>query len=429
MNKNDLFMQAYKKQQNLGENEKKEKVIKAPSFPKINSAKDIIEPQIKSKIEEKSPAKEFYKSSQKAQAPSKSYQEDQINRALEAIKGGGLIKVPAQESPEGKESVYRRVAKFLLLIGEEQAAQILPHLNEDQIEKIIPEIASIRSVSKDEASVIMAEFSQLMEKTKTGGGVETAREMLEKAYGKERAEQMLKKAMPLTTAKPFEYFEKTENERIYNLIKDENQGVQCMVLSYIPPKKAAAVINMMSPEDKKEVVLRLAKMGPVSPEVLRRVDQAMHEKSLHQTTEKSEIIDGRNALAQILKKMDLSSENDILSYLSEDDPDLGKDLRNRLFTMEDVLNADDKFIQEKLHEMSEVDIAYLIADKNQDFREKILSNISAGRRSEVLDQEEILKPMRKRDVDFITQSFLGKLRTAFESGNIIIKGRNEEKFI
>ena len=97
--------------------------------------------------------------------------------------------------------------------------------------------------------------------------------------------------------------------------------------------------------------------------------------------------------------------------------------------MDDVLNSDDKFIQQKLHEMSEVDIAYLIADKNADFRDKILSNISSGRASEVLEQEEILKPMRKRDVDYITQNFLGQLRSAFENGNIIVKGRNEEKFI
>lgn len=427
MNKNDFFSQAYKNQQELANNDKP-KVVKKALFPKIDSSKDIIEPQIKSKIQEKSPVKEFIKTGE-SESSSKTYQEEQINRAIDAIKGGGLIKVPAQESSEGKESVYRRVAKFLLLIGEEQAAQILPHLNEEQIEKIIPEIASIRTVGKDEASVIMAEFSQLMEKTKTGGGVETAREMLEKAYGKKRADEMLKKAMPFSSAKPFEYLEKTDNEKIFNLISDENQGVQCMVLSFIPPKKAAAVINMMSAENKKEVVLRLAKMGPVSPEVLRRVDQAMHEKSLQKVTEKSEVIDGRNALAQILKKMDLSSENDILSYLSEDDPDLGKDLRNRLFTMDDVLNSDDKFIQQKLHEMSEVDIAYLIADKNADFRDKILSNISSGRASEVLEQEEILKPMRKRDVDYITQNFLGQLRSAFENGNIIVKGRNEEKFI
>lgn len=360
-------------------------------------------------------------------APSK---DQRLENATDYLKTGGLIKVPVEETqPDGKDSVYRRVAKFLLLIGEDEAAKILPHLAEKQIEKIIPEIASIRSVSKEEASVILAEFQSLLDNARQSGGVETAREMLVKAYGEKRANEMMQKAVQFEGKKPFEYLNDADNERIYVLLKDENAGIQSLVLSYLEPKKAASVINLMKDEEKKEVVLRLAKMEPVSPEVIRRVDQAMHEKSLRQTTEKAENIDGRNALAQILKKMDVSAENDILGYLSEGDPDLGQDLRSRLFTIDDVVNADDRFVQKKLQEMSEVDIAYLVAAKPDSFREKILSNISAGRRQEVLEQEDILKPMRRSDCEKITSEFFSKLRRAYEQGTLIIKGRNEDVFL
>ncbi len=362
---------------------------------------------------------------QKKQSPSQA-----LDNTVDYLKNGGLLKVPVEQaSPDGKDSVYRRVAKFLLLIGEDEAAKILPHLSEPQIEKIIPEIASIRTVSKEEAAVIMEEFNGLLNKAREEGGVETAREMLEKAYGKKRADELIKKAMPLEGKIPFTYLKDADNERVYLLIKDENPGVQSMVLSHLEPKKAAKIINLMTPEEKKEVVMRLAKMEPVSPDVLRRVDQAMHEKSLNQTVEKAENIDGRNALAQILKKMDAGAENDILTYLSEGDPDLGQDLRSRLFTMDDVVKSDDRFVQEKLREMSETDIAYLVAGKPDDFREKILSNISAGRRAEVRAQEDILKPMRRSDCERITSEFFSKLRRAFEEGHLIIKDRNDDVFI
>ena len=354
----------------------------------------------------------------------------ELENSVSFLKTGGLLKVPVEQgASDGKDSVYRRVAKFLLLIGEDEAAKILPHLSETQIEKIIPEIASIRTVSKEEAAVILEEFNSLLNKAREEGGIETAREMLEKAYGKKRADELLKKAMPLEGKAPFNYLKDADNERVYLLIKDENPGVQSMVLSHLEPKKAAKIINLMTPEEKKEVVMRLAKMEPVSPDVLRRVDQAMHEKSLNQTVEKAENIDGRNALAQILKKMDVGAENDILGYLSEDDPDLGQDLRSRLFTMDDVVKSDDRFVQEKLHEMSEVDIAYLIAAKPEDFREKILSNISAGRRAEVRAQEDILKPMRRSDCERITSEFFSKLRRAFEEGHLIIQDRNDDVFV
>lgn len=354
----------------------------------------------------------------------------ELENSVSFLKTGGLLKVPVEKTaPDGSDSVYRRVAKFLLLIGEDEAAKILPHLSETQIEKIIPEIASIRTVSKEEAAVILEEFNGLLNKAREQGGVDTAREMLEKAYGKKRADELLKKAMPLEGKVPFNYLKDADNERVYLLIKDENPGVQSMVLSHLDPKKAAKIINLMTPEEKKEVVMRLAKMEPISPDVLRRVDQAMHEKSLNQTVEKAENIDGRNALAQILKKMDVGAENDILTYLSEDDPDLGQDLRSRLFTMDDVVKSDDRFVQEKLREMSETDIAYLIAAKPDDFREKILSNISAGRRAEVRAQEDILKPMRRSDCERITSEFFSKLRRAFEEGHLIIQDRNDDVYV
>ena len=229
----------------------------------------------------------------------------------------GILKVP--EGTGETESVYRRVAKFLLLIGEEESAKILPHLSEKQIEKIVPEIASIRTVSNDEAAVILAEFKGLLNQSRKSGGIETAKDMLEKAYGKDKAERMLHKAIPFEGKVPFEYFRDADNEKIYRLLSDESVGVQSIVLSHLEPKKSAAVINLMNAAEKKDVVLRLAKMQPIEPDVVRRIDHSMHEKALAYTAEKAENIDGRNALAQILKKMDAGKENEILHVLRQKD--------------------------------------------------------------------------------------------------------------
>ena len=366
----------------------------------------------------------------KEKKPGEGFKKFGAAAAAEVLKEQGLIKVPVQEpQEEGKESVYRRVAKFFILIGEDEAAKIIPHLSDNQIEKIIPELASIRSVSKEEAVSILEEFETLLEEAKKSGGVETAREMLTKAYGKERAEQMLQKSMVEPAPKPFTYLAGEDTEKIQLLLKDENVGVKSLVLSHLPPQKAAAVINSMKEEEKKEVVLRLAKMEPVSPEILKRVDKAMLEKSRTIITERTENIDGRNALAQILKKMDSGSEADIIKTLSADDPDLGQDLKKRLFTLEDVIAADDRFIQETLREFSDEDIAYLIAAKSDEFREKILDNISNSRRNEVTEQEEILKPMRRSTCEDITSEFVGILRRAYEEGKLVIKGRNDEIYV
>lgn len=351
-------------------------------------------------------------------------------KATDYLKSGGLVKVPVSpKEADGSDSVYRRVAKFLLLIGIDEAAKILPHLSPEQTEKIIPEIASIRSVSPEESEVILEEFRGLLEKSRESGGIETAREILEKAYGPEKAREMLEKAAPFNGAKPFDYLNDADSERIFYLLSDETEQIKALVLSRIEPKKAASVINLMKPQEKADVVMRLAKMEPVSPEVLHRVDQAMHEKSLAQTTEKAEKIDGRNALAAILKKMNPVAEDEILANLAEEDPSLGEDLRSRLFTIEDVVNADDKFVQAKLRDMSDAEIAMLVAQKPDDFKEKILSCISAGRRQLVCEEQEINSPYRKADCERVTSQFFSVLRRAYERGELIIKGRNEEDYV
>ena len=355
----------------------------------------------------------------------KSESSPELQHVTDYLKTGGLIKV-TQDQTEQKDSIFRRVAKFLLIIGEDEAAKILPHLSEAQIEKIIPEIASIRSVDKDEADSILAEFNSLLQNARQAGGVETAREMLTKVYGKEKANQMLEKTVPFSGARPFDYLSDSDSERIYILLKDENIGVQAMVLSHLQPQKAASVINQMNPEEKKEIVLRLAKMEPVSPDILKRVDRALREKSLRQTSQKAEKIDGKNALAQILKKMSPSAENDIIASLSESDPDLGMDLRSRLFTMEDVINADDRFIQEQLRLLDDETLCLLIAANPDDFRNKILDNVSSTRRQNVLSIEEINKPFRRSDCERVTSEFFATLRRAYEDGKLIIHGRDED---
>ena len=331
-------------------------------------------------------------------------------------------------NPE-KDSIYRRVAKFLLLIGIDEAAKIIPHLSPEQTEKIIPEIASIRSVDPDEATVILAEFENLVQRSREDGGVTTAKAILVKAFGEERAEQMLQKTVPFPNGKPFDYMQEMEGERVFFLLKEESSAVQALVLSHLKPKVAADVINQMELNAKTEVVRRLATLKKIDPEILRRVDQAMQEKVKTSNTSKSDSIDGRGALADILKKMSPDSEKNILSMLSDTDPDLGIDLRQRLFTVDDVLNCDDRVMQEKLHQMTEVEIAYLIAGKSQDFRDKIFKNISKGRGDIVLEEENLHKPMLKKDCETVTAEFFSYLRRKWEAGELRIIGRDDDQYV
>lgn len=419
MNLQDYRLNAYSA--GAGQNKK---LVHKPVFENVNSAIDRIEKQNKENAERQNieQAKIAAKTGTWFEKK-KSATSDDVKDAAKNLTSGGLVKIPASSTE--KDSIYRRVAKFLVIVGIDEAAKILPHLTEEQTEKIIPEIASIQKITPEESASILEEFESLVEKAREEGGLETARNILTKAYGSEKAEDMLKKSVKYPDGKPFDYLSDANAERIKVLIDGESDAVKSLVLSQIEPKKAAKVINLMDVDDKKKIVLRLAKMKPVAPEVLAEIDKSLHEKLLTQNTENSQNMDGRGVLAQILKRMNPSAENSIINTLSEQDPELGEDLRKRLFTEEDVIGSDDRFIQNYLHDMEDRDIAVLIYGKNDAFREKILSNVSKNRRRVVLDEESMIHHLTKSDSEKITSSFYSVLRRAWENGDLRVLGRDE----
>lgn len=419
MNLEDYRLNAYSA--GAGQNKK---LVHKPVFENVNSAIDRIEKQNKEHAEKQNieQAKIAAKTGTWFEKK-KSATSDDVKNAAKNLTSGGLVKIPASSTE--KDSIYRRVAKFLVIVGIDEAAKILPHLTEEQTEKIIPEIASIQKITPEESASILEEFESLVEKAREEGGLETARNILTKAYGSEKAEDMLKKSVKYPDGKPFDYLSDANAERIKVLIDGESDAVKSLVLSQIEPKKAAKVINLMDVDDKKKIVLRLAKIKPVAPEVLAEIDRSLHEKLLTQNTENSQNMDGRGVLAQILKRMNPSAENSIINTLSEQDPELGEDLRKRLFTEEDVIGSDDRFIQNYLHDMEDRDIAVLIYGKNDAFREKILSNVSKNRRRVILDEESMVHHLTKSDSEKMTSSFYSVLRRAWENGDLRVSGRDE----
>lgn len=357
-------------------------------------------------------------------------QNPELNAASDALVSGGLLKVPvSKKEADGRDSVYRRVAKFLLIIGVDEAAKILPHLTEEQTEKIIPEIASIRSVSPEETRQILEEFETLLKNAREGGGIDTAREILKKAYGEKKAKELIDKSVPFPLEKPFEYLNDIDNERINLLLKEESVQVKALILSHLNPKKAASVINLMDSKEKSEVAFRLLKLEPVSPEVIKNLDEVLHKKVLLQNSQRTNSLDGKKILAEILKKMSFSTENSILSKISTEEPSLANDLRERLFTVDDVVNSDDRFVQETLMMYSNYEIACLVYKREEKFTKKIFQCISQGRVSQVQEEFNINQTFLKSECDKIYSKFLNTLRNAFEEGKLFIKNRTDDVYI
>jgi flagellar motor switch protein FliG len=349
--------------------------------------------------------------------------------------GKGFLKTGQEKPPDKDEtpkqprpSKVRRTAQFMVLIGSEEASKILSRLDSDQVEAISKEIVSIGSISSEDAEAVLEEFRSLLSPAygysgSSHGGIEEARRILYAAFGPEKGEDMLVKAVPEAAENPFDFLKDFSGEQLALLFKSESPAACAMVFSRLPSKLSAEVLANMTPERKLETVKRIARLKETSPEVIERAAAALKEKARHfgrsDAITGSEI-DGMGVLAAILKHSDLSFGGRLLEELEENDPYLGKEMKERLYTLEDICGAADRPIQEKLRTMEDREIALLLKGRSDSFTNKILWNISTARADRIKEEMEILGSVPKIEAEAAAREFLAWFRLNREEGRILM---------
>jgi flagellar motor switch protein FliG len=326
----------------------------------------------------------------------------------------------------GAESGVSKAAKFLLLLGTEEASKVLAHLSPTEIEAVSREILNVKNIDAPEANSILAEFGWLV-KTKgwsVEGGPETAEKMLTTAFGAEKARALMRKASP-ESSRPFRFLKDYDAKDLFLILKGESPQVLAVILPYLDPKKASALIERMPEEERVDVVKRVATLEKVHPETLRQVEEGLRERIRKIGAVNHEEIDGRAALAGILKHVDPTMEESVLDALGEDNPELSKNVRDRLFTLDDVLRVPAKAMQKALRDFQDRDIALALKGRDEAFKAKILGCVSANRRAMIQDEYSILGPVRREDADEAGREFLAYLKRAWEDGDIALEGEDE----
>lgn len=352
-----------------------------------------------------------------AKAPPKSGARDGLIRATVASER--LIKtgIPGTE----------KAAKFLLLLGQDEAAKVLRHMKPDEIEAISRHIAKIDRIDTSEANEILTEFGWLVrtQGESLEGGPDTAERMLVAAFGAEKAKELLRKAVP-ESRRPFAFLNDFDAKQLIALFKDESAQVLAMILPYLEPKLASAVVSELSDGARTEVIKRIAKLDRMSPEVLERVEQVLRDKIARVgRPESAERVDGAAVLAGILKHVGGDLEGRILRGLEDEHPELSEDIRERLFTMDDVLRVPDRELQRRLREHDEKELALILKGKSQALRDKLLSNVSQSKRMLTLEEYDIMGTVRRDEVDKATRNFLAYFKRRWEDGELVLEGDDE----
>lgn len=332
---------------------------------------------------------------------------------------------------KGKVTPLMRAAAVIVAVGAESASQVYKHLNEDEVEKLSLEVAKLQQMDPEEQHAIIEEFYGLCvtQKMVSEGGAFYARDILEKAFGKEKASELMSRIAQSLQTRAFEFVRKATYKNLMMMIQNEHPQTIAFVLSYSTAEQASKVLSELPKSLQISVVERIAKLESVSPEIVQIVEAVFEKKFASLQSVDMTELGGISYVADIINHTDRTTEKHIFDELSRKNPTLSDNIRKLMFVFEDITTLDDVTIQRVLREVESQDLVIAIKGSGEEVRQILLSNMSSRARENVLSDMEFLRNVRLRDVEEAQQKIVNIIRQLEESGEIVLARGGEDEIL
>jgi flagellar motor switch protein FliG len=344
------------------------------------------------------------------------------------MEGSALLEAPRRARIGGRQ----KAAVLLVSLGPERAAEVFRHLKDDEIEALSLEMAKTRQIPQETSQAVWDELVEtvMAEAYVAEGGVDYAREVLERSLGSDRAGELIGRLSATIERRPFEFLRRSSPEQIYAFLRNEAPQTIAVVVANLHTGLAAEVMAQLTPEAQAEVALRVGTMTEISPDVTRDVEAVLRQKLSNVVTQEYSSAGGVQSLADILNQVDRATERNVLDSLAERDAELAEKVRMMLFTFEDLVKLDDRSIQLVLKDVDAKDLGLALRGVSDEVRDHIFANMSE-RGAEMLREEMEFQPAQRRSIVEDAQSrIVGVVRRLEESGAIVItRGGDDDQML
>lgn len=333
---------------------------------------------------------------------------------------------------KGKLTGIQKAALLFITLGPEASSGILKRLPESEIQKITYEIANISSVTSEQRQDILNEFIEI-NKAKdylVEGGIDYARELLSKALGTQRANEILSKISEASQInRPFAIARKADAQQLLNVINYEHPQTIALILCYLQPDKAAQIMSELPEEVQSEVAYRIATMSNTSPIVLKEIEKVLESKLSSIVRSEVTSLGGIETLVDILNQVDRTTEKNITESLEAEDSDLAEKIKSSMFVFEDIITLGDVAIQRILREVESKELALALKGSSEEVANAIYKNQSKRASASLKEDIEFLGPVRLTDVEKAQQKIVSIIRRLDDAQEIIISRGGEDAII
>ncbi len=319
----------------------------------------------------------------------------------------------------------RKAAILMVAVGEGVASEILRALPEADVQRITEELADLRGVPPELSAEIVEEFWELLETQQVmmHGGVDYAARLLEDAFGKQRATDLMSLVRRAQEAGQgnLAKLQKTDPIQLGKLLESEHPQTIALVLAHLDPRRASLVLDNLSEERKVAAVRRLAQMRQFSPEMAQKVALILHRRLENVGDNKRKSYSGFKAVADLLNRQNAEEAKHILEVLEENNAELALGIRNLMFTFEDLIAVPAASIREIVSGVDKKQLALALRGANEELRAQVFKAMSSRAVEMLKEDMEVLGPVRSREVAAAQQEILNLARRLEAEGRIILK--------
>ena len=314
----------------------------------------------------------------------------------------------------------QKAALFLMAIGSEASSSLYKYLEEREIEVLTTQVASMQNISSNLLQEIIQEFHTMLQAQQyiTSGGIEYARQILEKAVGENRALEIIKKVQMSLQVTGFNILQEVDPNQLMAFLQKEHPQTIALVMTQLNPVQAATVLADLPPILQVEVMNRLAQMERVSPETVKAVEKVLESRI--DFSQGGHKLGGVKAAAEILNLVGQRYEKHILNGIAKENPELATEIKNLMFVFEDIITLDDRSIQKILKEVDHKELALALKTASEELKNKIMTNMSKRACDLILEELKFMGPVRLREVEEVQQKVIDIVRRLEDEGQIVI---------
>lgn len=320
---------------------------------------------------------------------------------------------------------------LLLSLSEEDAAQILKHLEPKQVQKVGMAMASLDDLSQVKIAAVHKLFIDQIQSFSTIGfqSEDFIKKALTAALGEEKAANLIDQIIMGSGAKGLDSLKWMDSKQVANIIRNEHPQIQTIVLAYLEPEQSAEIINQFPEKVRLDLTMRIANLEEVQPAALQELNEIMEKQFAGQAGAQAAKMGGLKAAADIMNYLDTNVEGQLMDAIREHDEEMSQQIQDLMFVFDNLIDVDERGIQAILREVQQDVLMKAIKGADEALKDKILNNMSKRAAEMMIDDLEAMGPVRISEVEAAQKEILSVARRLADSGEIMLGGGGGEEFL